>query len=383
MNPQNNQKILISAWRVAKLFWLAQALSSLSFGMPLVAMTLFAANIASPVIWQTVLFYFVVSLFVFVPFNGVLSFVFLKPIKKILNEIYEKKGATTEEGLRIIGRLFNLPIHLSSISFIASFLGFLFGLSLLWLGLIPGLKDLIVTIVALGLAIGFVTCLIQSSLVYIFLESYSRPQIELLNRFYPEVIKKIKIRKFPIFWKVFFLALSSIIVAQVSLGALYLGRVKIYSSEDLQSALIYVGVVLVSTLFYVVTIAFLASRNLVYPIKKIISWSDKIIKRETEEEIYLTTNDEVAELIEYLKKMHQEVEETKASLEIKIRARTRELKDLTDRQEEIIKDRTEEIQERVEELEKFRRLSVGRELKMIELKKEISRLKEILEKKGK
>jgi len=72
----------------------------------------------------------------------------------------------------------------------------------------------------------------------------------------------------------------------------------------------------------------------------------------------------------------KELEEAKKVLEIKVEARTRELKDLTERQEEIIEERTKEIHERMKELEKFHRLAVGRELKMIELKEEIKRLKQ-------
>ena len=41
-----------------------------------------------------------------------------------------------------------------------------------------------------------------------------------------------------------------------------------------------------------------------------------------------------------------------------------------------IKKKEEELQEKMEELEKFNRLAVGRELKMIELKEEIKKLKE-------
>lgn len=40
--------------------------------------------------------------------------------------------------------------------------------------------------------------------------------------------------------------------------------------------------------------------------------------------------------------------------------------------------KAKELQERVEELEKLHRLTVGRELRMIELKKEIERLKKEL-----
>ncbi len=76
----------------------------------------------------------------------------------------------------------------------------------------------------------------------------------------------------------------------------------------------------------------------------------------------------------------KEIDEAREVLEIKVRARTRELQDLTGKQEEIIKERTKEIQERIEELERFQKLSVGRELKMIELKEEIKTLKKELEK---
>ena len=52
-----------------------------------------------------------------------------------------------------------------------------------------------------------------------------------------------------------------------------------------------------------------------------------------------------------------------------------ELKKLQEEMEAKIEERTKELQEKMEELEKFNRLAVGRELKMIELKEEIERLK--------
>ncbi len=52
-----------------------------------------------------------------------------------------------------------------------------------------------------------------------------------------------------------------------------------------------------------------------------------------------------------------------------------EFKKLQQTLEKKVKERTRELQERVDELEKFHKLAVGRELKMVELKKEIEKLK--------
>ena len=77
----------------------------------------------------------------------------------------------------------------------------------------------------------------------------------------------------------------------------------------------------------------------------------------------------------------EEIEMEKNILEIKIIARTRELRELAKSLDVQIKNKTQELQEKVNELEKFNKLSVGREIKMMELKSEIRELKESLSKK--
>ena len=69
----------------------------------------------------------------------------------------------------------------------------------------------------------------------------------------------------------------------------------------------------------------------------------------------------IREATEKLEKKIKELENAKAGLE------------------EQAKQRTKELEDKVKELEKFRSFAVGREIKMIELKKEIERLKEKLE----
>lgn len=74
----------------------------------------------------------------------------------------------------------------------------------------------------------------------------------------------------------------------------------------------------------------------------------------------------------------KELEDAKSILEIKVQARTKELKELADNLESQVKKRTQELQERVNELERFHQLTVGRELKMVELKEKIRELEEKL-----
>jgi nitrate/nitrite-specific signal transduction histidine kinase len=76
-----------------------------------------------------------------------------------------------------------------------------------------------------------------------------------------------------------------------------------------------------------------------------------------------------------LERYHASLEESKRVLEIKVRARTRELEEMAKYLEAAVEERTKELKKRVDELEKFHKLIVGRELKMIQLKKEIAKLK--------
>jgi len=74
----------------------------------------------------------------------------------------------------------------------------------------------------------------------------------------------------------------------------------------------------------------------------------------------------------------EEIETARAVLEIKVEARTRELKELSASLEEQVAERTSSLREKIEELERFNRLTVGRELKMISLKEEIGQLRQEL-----
>jgi hypothetical protein len=76
----------------------------------------------------------------------------------------------------------------------------------------------------------------------------------------------------------------------------------------------------------------------------------------------------------------QELEETATVLEIRIKAKTKELQE----QSQLLRDentlKTDALRRRIDELERFRRMVVGRELKMVELKEALIRAEKALKK---
>lgn len=78
-----------------------------------------------------------------------------------------------------------------------------------------------------------------------------------------------------------------------------------------------------------------------------------------------------------LEDSQEALQEAKTVLEIKVQARTKELRELAESLENKVEERTRELKARLEELERFQSLTIGRELKMTELKKEIEKLKEL------
>ena len=79
---------------------------------------------------------------------------------------------------------------------------------------------------------------------------------------------------------------------------------------------------------------------------------------------------------EELVKSYEAVKEAKEVLEIKVRARTRQLAEQAEALEKENRLKTKSLREKLDELESFRRLTVGRELKMAQLKEEIANLKD-------
>ena len=158
--------------------------------------------------------------------------------------------------------------------------------------------------------------------------------------------------------------------------------------------------------FLISLITFLLLKKIILsPIQQLKGGIEAFRKRKFSHRLQIRSNDEIGELSSTVNQMAEELQgsyeglqksyavlekrvdertaqlkESKTILEIKVKARTQELQELADSLEEKVKQKTKELQENLDDLEKFYRLSVGRELKMMQLKKRIRNLEKKLAK---
>ncbi len=143
-----------------------------------------------------------------------------------------------------------------------------------------------------------------------------------------------------------------------------------------------------SSLLFVVLMAvlftILFANKVLKPLNKLLDAVNEAKKGNLDIRVKVISSDEIGELSEefnsmiaQLKDTKEVLEDEKTVLEIRVRARTKELEELAQGLDEKIKERTRELQGRIEQLERFHRLTVGREIKMLELKKELDALKKI------
>ena len=94
------------------------------------------------------------------------------------------------------------------------------------------------------------------------------------------------------------------------------------------------------------------------PLKKLTSAAEELSKGNFDVQANVTSNDEIGHLASSFNKMAQDLKIQQKNLEKKVL------------------ERTEELQQKIDELEKYKKVTVDREFKMIELKKKIKELEE-------
>jgi nitrate/nitrite-specific signal transduction histidine kinase len=130
-----------------------------------------------------------------------------------------------------------------------------------------------------------------------------------------------------------------------------------------QFAIFVIVIVLASMLVCYFLIAVLLTQTVLNNIDKLKSAATLLEHGDLDTPIVKTSKDEIGELAETLNKMRKEVKESRKDLE-------QANKDL----EQLVDKRTQELQDKLEELERLNRFMIDREIKMVELKKELAAL---------
>ncbi len=151
-------------------------------------------------------------------------------------------------------------------------------------------------------------------------------------------------------------------------GLEFLGNIQDKKIQNQFNVLFLVNLVVGFLAFAIaVVLSLIISSNISAPIIKLKNAADRIGKGDLKYKIDIKSEDEVGELAEVFNRMTKELEKSK-----------REMCEKNKKLENITKDlkkSKEQLEEKVEELEKFQKVTIDREMKIIELKKKIAKLK--------
>jgi len=125
--------------------------------------------------------------------------------------------------------------------------------------------------------------------------------------------------------------------------------------------------IILMSCFIIIILAFITNRwvsfSIVKSLSKLTKGVGKIGRGDMKHKIDVESNDEVAELATAFNKMTNDLTKSK-----------KDLKKYNQKLEKSVKERTKELQSKMKELERFNRIMVDREIKMIDLKKKIKEL---------
>lgn len=150
--------------------------------------------------------------------------------------------------------------------------------------------------------------------------------------------------------------------------------------EMIRTTLIRDAIVISLILFLAIAIIFFILRSIIRPLETITRACQDIRGGNLNAKINISSKTELGlmadtfnEMMKDLKKSYEKLEEAKNVLEIKVAARTKELQEVNESLEQKVQERTKELRDKITEQERLIKLTIGRELKMAELKKEIKK----------
>jgi methyl-accepting chemotaxis protein len=140
--------------------------------------------------------------------------------------------------------------------------------------------------------------------------------------------------------------------------------------QSVTQGIIISALIMLLSLFLAIVAGTYLSRRITKPIIRLRDASVKIGEGKLDTQIEIVSKNEIGDLARAFSQMIEDLKKSRAKLE-------QYSKDL----EKQVTERTKELKSKMDELERFNRLAVGRELRMIELKKRIKELEGKSEKK--
>lgn len=144
------------------------------------------------------------------------------------------------------------------------------------------------------------------------------------------------------------------------------------------NTIVLIGVFVFISILIIVNILFgyVISSFIARPIKELANFALLASGGDFKRRIRVNSTDEIGQMSHVFNMLLDKVEESTMVLEVKVQARTKRLQELSSNLEVQINNKTKELNEKIAELERFNDLAVGRELRMIELKRENEILKQ-------
>lgn len=155
-------------------------------------------------------------------------------------------------------------------------------------------------------------------------------------------------------------------------GYVYIAYKKAYIDNTVSKIAGLLSVTVFVVVLFAALLSVLFSKVFIQPIKELVSGMDEVSKGNLDAKLNIKTGDELELLAESFNKMTDDLK--KSGEQIRVYAKEMELNVLK-RTKEVEQSR-KELQAKVEELERFNKLAVGRELKMVELKKKMAELED-------
>jgi HAMP domain-containing protein len=133
-----------------------------------------------------------------------------------------------------------------------------------------------------------------------------------------------------------------------------------------------IAIVVIPLMIFVILLVVPFTLSFARPIHRLTRAVEKVREGNFDIQTEVKSNDEIGTLATAFNQMSNKLKDYYASL----LSRTTELEELKNNLEKTVEQRTSELNQKINELEQMNKLMVGRELKMIELKKELDDLKQ-------